>query len=106
MLYESAAVAASQPLTVTPAQAQLSVAASHVAGATVEVGFSGPRGSAYWIGFVPVGGDGSTYKDWAHIPDHGDRITLQAPDEPGDWELIFHMGGKVIAREPVRISAQ
>lgn len=106
VLYESAAVAASQPLTVTPAQAQLSVAASHVAGATVEVGFSGPRGSNYWIGFVPVGGDGSTYKDWAHIPDHGDRLTLQAPDEPGDWELIFHMGGKVIAREPVRISAQ
>lgn len=105
VLYEAAAVVASQPLTVQPARAHLEVQASHVAGSQVVVGFSGPRGNGHWIGFVPVGGDGSSYEDWAYVPKQGDSLTLRAPAEVGDWELIYHMGGQVIARQPVRVTA-
>ena len=105
VLYESDAVIASQPLTVQPARAHLEVQASYVADSQVVVGFRGPRGGGHWIGFVPVGGDGSSYEGWAYVPEHGDSLTLRAPAEVGDWELIYHMGGQVIARQPVRVTA-
>jgi len=105
VLFESDRIAASQPVKVTPARIALKAEATYPAATHIQVGFSGPRGNGHWIGFVPAGGDGSEYRDWSYVPESGDTVSFHTPETPGDWDLVFHLGGEVVARTRVRIVA-
>jgi len=103
VLFEGEEIAASRPVTVTAAQATLQPPSSAAADASIRVAFAGPRAESNWIGFVPPGGDGGEFEDWTYVPASGDAVDLRTPAQAGDWDVVFVVDGKVIARERVRI---
>lgn len=103
VLYEAQGIAASAPVRVVPARATLSAPTSASAGARIEIGFTGPRGSGNWIGIVPAGDDGSNYETWSRLPADGDSVGLWAPREAGEREIVFVQGSTVLARIPFRV---
>jgi Ca-activated chloride channel family protein len=101
VLNENEKVIASQAITITPAVAKLDAPASMSTRETINVRFRGPRHARHWIGFVKR--DTLEYLDYADVPLEGDSVALQAPDEGGDYDLVFVLDNTAIARNPVAV---
>lgn len=103
-------VLGSTVFTVEPSLATLEAPASVGVGSTVEVRWTGPDESGDWIGFVPVGGGASDLAGYGFErteDSDGDTLTVMAPGEVGDMELIYVLGGDntVLARHPISVEA-
>lgn len=91
--------------------ASLDAPAAATAGATVAVKWTGPGGFLDQIGAVPAGSPDNTgalglpcypggSKD-AHLR----PAFVQLPEQPGEYELRYFMGGKVLARRKITVVA-
>ena len=101
VLSEREKVVASQPIKVTPAVAKLETPSSIAASDDVIVRFGGPRHTRHWIGFVKRGT--VDYMNYADVPLQGDTVTLRAPADAGDYDIVFAVDGKAIARNPITV---
>ena len=101
VLNEREKVIATQPIKVTPAIAKLETPASTAPREEVIVRFGGPRHARHWIGFVKR--DTLDYLNYADVPLEGDTVTLRAPDESGDYDIVFVIDKTAIARNPVTV---
>lgn len=101
VLNEREKVVASQPVRVTPAIAKLDVPASVTVGEEVTVGFQGPRYKRHWIGFVQRGT--LDFLDYKYVPMVGDSVSLRAPKEAGDYDMVFVIDKDAIARNPITV---
>jgi hypothetical protein len=54
-----------------------------------------------WIGFVRR--DTLDYLRYADVPLEGDSVTLRAPEEAGDYDIVFVIDKTAIARNPVSV---
>lgn len=104
VLNEGERVAASQPVTVTPANATLAPAGEPLAGQPLRVAFTGPRGGGIWVGFVRTGTlDHVTY---VSVRADGEAaVEVMAPAEPGRYELVFVAGEVPLVRQTVTVLA-
>lgn len=103
VLFEGEEIAASQPIRVIAPHATLTAPARLSVGQLFQVNFTGPRDSSHWIGVIPVGGDGTEYRSWSYLPETGDSLELNAPDEAGSWELAYVVDGQILARQSLRV---
>ena len=101
VLNESEKIIATQSIKVTPAAATLDAPASMATSEQVSVRFDGPHSSQHWIGFVQRGT--LDYLDYASVPLQGDTVALRAPDEAGDYDLVFVVDNAAIVRNPVTV---
>ncbi len=101
VLNENEKVIASQPIKVTAAVAKLDAPTSTTAQQAISVHFEGPRHKRHWIGFVQRGT--VDYLDYADVPLEGDAVSLRAPADAGDYDIVFVVDGKAIARNPVSV---
>lgn len=101
VLNESEKIIATQPIKVIPAVATLDAPTSMAASEQVSVRFEGPHSSRHWIGFVQRGT--LDYLDYASVPLQGDTVALRAPDEAGDYDLVFVVDSAAIVRHPVTV---
>ena len=101
VLNEREKVIASQPIKVTPAVAKLDTPASMATREEITVRFEGPRNSHHWIGFVKR--DTLDYLNYADVPLEGDTVTLRAPDDAGDYDIVFVIDKTAIVRNPVTV---
>ena len=101
VLNEREKVVASQPVKVTPAVAKLEAPASLSPRQEVTVRFQGPRHNSHWIGFVKR--DTLDYLNYADVPLDGDTVALRAPDDAGDYDIVFVVDKAAIARHAVSV---
>lgn len=95
-------IIATKSITVTDAEISLSAPDSVEAGATVDVGWTGPNQPSDNIQIAKPGGD---YADYAYTSD-GNPVTLQVPVEPGDYELRYSFRDRqVVATRPITVTA-
>jgi hypothetical protein len=96
-----------QPLVTTPAEATLAGPARVGRGAALPVRGIGPNGGRDRVVIVPrdaaLDADGPSF-----FPAENIEATLEAPDEPGEYELRYVMnapvsGARVLARRPVTV---
>ena len=104
---ESGVVFASVPLTVTGLEIVLNAPAEVTAGETFEVAWEGPDGAQDYITIVPAGAAEGTYLSYAYTSS-GSPLTLNAPDEPGAYEIRYSTdrggaAGKVFASVPITV---
>lgn len=95
------------PVTVLPARPVILQPPTELApGAPLDLQFEGPRAGRNWIGFVTRGGDASQYQTYAYANAER-RVQFSAPSEPGDYDLVFVIGGElgeqVAVRYPVNL---
>jgi Ca-activated chloride channel family protein len=107
VLNESEKVAASQPVKVLPAKALLIDPPARVkANQELAIEWSGPRGQRHWIGFLRKGGDTGDYLTYGYLGKPS-PVRFRAPDEPGDYELAFVLGGdggeRILVRHPITV---
>ncbi|RPI21165.1 MAG: hypothetical protein EHM57_06960 [Actinobacteria bacterium] len=79
---------AAMEITVTAIEITLEAPAEVEAGAEFEVVWTGPNGAQDYITIVPAGSAEGTYLDYEYTT-AGSPITLQAPAEPGDYEIWY-----------------
>ena len=101
VLNESEKIIATHPIKVTPAVAKLDTPASVATRQEISVRFGGPHHKRHWIGFVKR--DTMDYLNYAYVPLQGDSVSIRAPDEAGDYDIVFVMGDSAIARNPVTV---
>ena len=101
VLNEREKVIASQPIKVTPAVATLDAPTSATPQQEISVRFQGPRHKSHWIGFAQRGT--VDYLDYSDVPLQGDAVSLHAPDDAGDYDIVYVVDGKAIARNPVSV---
>ncbi|HYF55919.1 MAG TPA: VWA domain-containing protein [Salinarimonas sp.] len=101
-------VLATAALTVEAAVARVAAPDRARRGGRVPVTFDGPKGQGDFVTIVRAGADPSDYLDYrdAHA---GPAIALEAPSEPGAYEVRYVMaapgdtGHVVLARRPLRV---
>jgi Ca-activated chloride channel homolog len=101
VLNEREKVVASQAIKVTPAVAKLDAPTSLSPGQELTVRFQGPRHASHWIGFVKR--DTLDYLRYADVPLEGDSVELRAPDDAGDYDIVFVVDKTAIARNAVTV---
>lgn len=101
------AVLARTPLTVTEVEATLEGPAQAEAGSRITVRARGPFSGAHWIGFAPVGSDAGAYGDYRRPTGPVSEVELQAPAEPGDYELryVLNESERVLVSRPIKVVA-
>lgn len=92
-------VLATVPLKVTPISASLVVPDSVVARSEFEVSWQGPDNARDYIE-VEVEGVSSSYA----YTRRGNPVTLKAPDEPGEYPVIYMMNKRELAREILNVT--
>ncbi len=99
-------VLARQAITVADADATISGKAAAIAGETIAIAFTGPpAGSGDYITVTEPDAPETTYMDYAYAS-RGSPVEVRMPLDAGQYELRYIQGGKkVIARQPVTISA-
>ena len=87
------------------AQATLNVPATAPAGSTVEVSWTGPNAERDFISIDPAGAPERSYGKYVYAS-KGSPASLSAPDEPGDYEVRYHVadGYAVIGRAPLTVT--
>lgn len=89
---------------VTPVEATVKASAEVVAGASLEVAWTGPSYKGDYITIVASGADEGTYTSFAYTSE-GTPATVRAPSTPGDAEIRYVTGQNqvTLARAPIRI---
>lgn len=99
-------VLASVPIEAAPAEATLAAPAEAVAGAEVEIAFTGPPANANDYVAVTRPDDAETKHMGYAYTRLGSPARLRMPLEPGAYELRFVQNGRrVLARRPITITA-
>jgi Ca-activated chloride channel homolog len=101
VLNEREKVVASQAIRITPAVAKLDAPTSLSPRQELTVRFQGPRHASHWIGFVKR--DTLDYLRYADVPLEGDSVELRAPDDAGDYDIVFVVDKTAIARNAVTV---
>lgn len=99
-------VLAKAALKVGPAAIKLTYPAEVVAGSMVEIAFDQTLGAEDWIGIVPKGGTIDDYGNrWKGTVD-GSPVSIQAPTEPGAYEVIYVAGVDqgILTRQPLSVT--
>ena len=107
VLNEREKIAAAQPITVLPAKARLlDPPRSAKARAMMSIEWTGPNGLRNWIGSIRKGGTSANYLGYAYT-NTPSPARFPAPDEPGDYELVFVLAGEsgeqILDRQPLRV---
>lgn len=92
-------VLATVPLKVTPVSASLIVPGSVVARSEFEVSWVGPDNPRDYVSLQRDGVSSS----YAYTR-RGNPVTLVAPDEPGEYPVIYMMNERELARETIKVT--
>ncbi len=105
VLNESEQVLASRSIRITAATSAIEAPAQAEAGTTITVKASGPAGDGDWIGFAPVGSAAGTYLDYQRPSGPESIVELQAPVQPGDYEIryVVNESEKVLHSQRIRV---
>lgn len=106
LLNESDRAIARVPITVTAQQAGVSAPASVTGGARFTVTWSNAVHPRDYVTIVPAGAEDGAYGDYTRVS-NADEGRLQAPAEPGDYEVryLLEQNDETIARAPIRVEA-
>lgn len=77
------------------------------AGEVLSISWTGPDNERDFISIDPKGAEDSVYGKYAYTRD-GKTLELPAPDEPGEYEIRYHLGGspyRVIGTSPLQVGA-
>ncbi len=98
-------VIARKAITVTAATATLDGPSSAIAGALVEIAFTGPPpGSGDYVAVSKMGAPDLKYEGYGYTKG-GSPARVRMPREPGNYELRFiHGNKKVLARSPITVT--
>ena len=107
VLNEREKVAAAQPISVLPAKARLlDPPRTAKARTMLSIDWTGPNGHRHWIGSIRKGGGSGDYLGYAYT-NTPSPARFPAPDEPGDYELVFVLTGEngeqILDRQPLRV---
>lgn len=93
-----------QPITVEAASASISGPPAVGASQSFQVRFTGPNHDGDYVTVVAAGAEEGAYLDYAYTRD-GSPATLEAPAEPGAYELRYVTGqsNKTLARAPITV---
>ncbi|MEO1087631.1 MAG: hypothetical protein AAFY88_25635, partial [Acidobacteriota bacterium] len=100
-------VLAQRPLKVAAVTATVKGPASVSIGETLSVTWSGPDYSGDFISIDPAGAPSRVYGDYTYTKE-GSPLTLQAPGEPGDYVIRYHLTMSpypVIGEQPLEVKA-
>ncbi len=105
---EPARVLASQPLTVTEADAQLTAPAQAMGGSLVEATWSGPAAEGDYLDLVPAGqAEAGGELDYAWVS-QGATVSLRMPLTAGTYEIRYVVAGpgtpSIAARHPLTVT--
>ncbi len=102
---QTAATLARRALTVAPVAATLVAQNEVKAGEAIELSWTGPANGGDYITVVKAGAKQGSYGDYAYLRD-GSPLTLNALDEPGDYELRYVTGQSALTltTRPVTVS--
>ncbi|MEM7052597.1 MAG: VWA domain-containing protein [Acidobacteriota bacterium] len=103
--HDDYSILASRPLEVTDVSATLEAIQQAAAGSPVEVRWSGPNNPRDFISIDPAGAPERQYGRYVYVKE-GSPQTLNAPDEPGDYEVRYHLGAsgyRVIGSSPLEV---
>ncbi|MEL7449998.1 MAG: VWA domain-containing protein, partial [Pseudomonadota bacterium] len=92
-------ILATAPLAVTPVSASLTVPESVVARSEFAVGWTGPDNDRDYIE-LEIDGVAESYA----YTRRGNPVTLKAPDEPGEYPVIYMMNKRELAREMITVT--
>ncbi len=97
---------ASTTIVVTEATATVSAPEQVMAGADVEVTWTGPNNAGDYVTIAPAGSPDGTYLDYEYTT-AGSPLTIRAPDEPGDYEVRYVTGqsDSTLALAPIEVTA-
>ena len=84
----------SDPIEVSGAEAKLSAAESVSAGAFFEVEWEGPENSGDMLRVMTP--EGTATGSYVHVSLHPEVATLRAPEEIGEFQVVYLTGGQVI----------
>ncbi len=104
VLAKSRATLARAGITVSPISASIESPASVAAGSSFEVHWKGPNYDGDYITIVLANAPDNTYLSYAQTIT-GSPVTLQAPKEPGAYEVryILNQSRSALARTPVTV---
>jgi Ca-activated chloride channel family protein len=104
--WASRPVGRSQPFEVTLPQAKVEPPAQMPAGSQFDVAWSGPDNPGDYVTVVEAGAPEGSYRSYSNTS-QGSPAGLQAPDEPGRYEVRYVTGqsGKTLASAPVEVQA-
>jgi hypothetical protein len=96
---------ARRPLKVESVQASLDAPAQVSAGASFQVKWSGPNNARDYVGIGDVDPKKRAYISYVYTS-RGSPITLNAPEEPGEYELRYFLAvdNEVVARKRITVS--
>ena len=95
---------ATAPIRVTAIQATVSAAPEVVAGAGVEVNWTGPAHTGDFITIVAKDAKDKEYKNYVYTKGAEPLIKVLSMDDPGEAEVRYlTAGGQVVARQGIRI---
>ena len=100
-------VRASRPLTVVMPEATLAAPAAVDAGAHFDVAWTGPVSRSDNITFAERGGGvirGTSYVYVGNLAE-GAPASLRAPDDAGEYDVIYLSGSTILARAPVSVGS-
>lgn len=97
-------VIGSAPLEVGAVTAGVEVSGPVVAGEPFEVSWTGPDNELDFVTIVPAGTEEGEYGSYAYTR-RGNPLRLEAPDEPGDYEVRYLTGNerRRLASAPVEV---
>ncbi|KJS04281.1 MAG: hypothetical protein VR73_14775, partial [Gammaproteobacteria bacterium BRH_c0] len=99
-------VKASRPLTVFLPEASLEAPAQVGAREGFVVTWRGPNSRSDNITFAERGGARIRGSSYAYVSNSNDgTVSLQAPEAPGEYDVIYLTGSTVLARAPVTVDA-
>ncbi|CAM3319446.1 vWA domain-containing protein [Halomonas lysinitropha] len=106
VLQQSGRTLASQPISLVPATAQLMVNEPIVPSGEFQVEWVGPDNPRDYITIVEAGAPEGSHTDYVRTS-RGSPVTLDAPTEPGDYEVryVIQQSGRTLASEPVSVGA-
>jgi Ca-activated chloride channel family protein len=101
---QSGGILASTRFEVTAVSAELQVPDSVPAGSEFDIRWTGPDNPQDLITIAAPGSDKGARISWKYT-DSGSPMTLQAPEEPGQYELRYIMGhsGSILASQPFEV---
>lgn len=96
----------SEPFEVSETMVTLDGPDEAVAGADVEIGWTGPDAKNDYIGIGRVGRDERPYLTYTYT-NAGNPLVVKAPIEPGDYEIRYFLGQdqSVLHSEPITLTA-
>ena len=98
-------VIARKPISVEAVGASMSSPETAMAGTRHDISWTGPGGDRDWITVTAPSARDNAYTDYAYMRE-GNPVTILMPLEAGDYEVRYVQNGKkVIARNPIRITA-